>query len=157
MSFRKLLGNLTECELLPFINEHDIPPFLQYSHLVFQPLISSDSHDEICNPDSKVDLYNDNLTCDYFDLDNEDFEKIRNPTAPISCSTLASLNIRSVSKIFETFQMEISKLNFETLGLFETRLSSETEMLHHVPSFDLFTNNCSTLGGDVLLYLEKYV
>ena len=38
----------------------------------FQPLISSDGQDEIYNPDSQINTYNDNFTCDYFDLDNED-------------------------------------------------------------------------------------
>ena len=45
-------------------------------------------------------------------------------------------------------------LKYDILGLSETRLSSDTEMLHHVPSFDLFTNNRSTLGGGVLLYVR---
>ena len=44
------------------------------------------------------------------------------------------------------FQMEISKLNFDVLG--------PSEILHHVPSFDLFTNNRSTLGDGVLLYMS---
>ena len=75
MSFHQPFGNLTDSELLSFINEHDIPPFSQYSHLVFQALMSSDSHDEISNPDSQFNKYNDNFTCDFFDLDNEDLRK----------------------------------------------------------------------------------
>ena len=50
--------------------------------------------------------------------------------------------------------MDISKLNFDILGLSKTRLSSDIEMLHRVPSFDLFTNNYSTLGEDILLYVR---
>ena len=92
--------------------------------------------------------------CDYFDVDNEDLEKINTSTAPKSCLTLTSLNIRSVSKLFETFQMDINKLKYDILGLSETRLSSDIEMLHHVPSFDLFTSNRNTLGGGVLLYVR---
>ena len=100
MSFHLPLGNLTDSELLSFINEYDIPPVSQYSHLVFQPLIISDGHDEIYNPESQINTYNDNFTCDCFDLDNEDLEKISISTAPNSCLTLAPLNIRSISKHF---------------------------------------------------------
>ena len=144
MCFHLPFGNLTDSELLSFINEHDIPPFSQYYYLVFQPLISSDGYDKIYTPDSQLNTYNDNFTCDYFDLDNEGLEKISTLTAPNSCLTLASLNIKSVSKFFETFQIDINKLQSVILGLSETRPSSDIEMLHHVPSLDLFTNNRST-------------
>ena len=40
------------------------------------------------------------------------------------------------------------------IGLSETRVSSVIEMLHHVPSFDLFTSNRNTPGGGVLLYVR---
>ena len=70
MSFHLPFGCLTDFELLSFINEHDIPPFTQYSHWVFQPLIGSDGHEEVYNPDSQVDTYDDKFTSDYFDLDN---------------------------------------------------------------------------------------
>ena len=93
MSFHLLFGNLNDSELISFTNKHDILPFSQYSHLVFQPLISSDGHDEIHNPDSQINTCNDNFTCDYFDLDNKDLEKISTSTASNSCLTLASLNI----------------------------------------------------------------
>ena len=73
-----------------------------------QPLISTDGHDEIYNPDSQINTYNDNFTCDYFDLDIEDLEKISTSTPSNSCLTLASLNIRSVSKHFETYQMTLT-------------------------------------------------
>ena len=49
--------------------------------------------------------------------------------------------------------MDINKLKYDILGLPETRLLSDIEMLYHVPSFDLFTNNRNTLGGGVLLYV----
>ena len=45
-------------------------------------------------------------------------------------------------------------LKYVILGLSETLLSSDVEMLHHVLSLDLFTNNRSTLGGGVLLYVR---
>ena len=61
MSFHLPFGNLTDSQLLSFINEHDIPPFSQYSHLIFQPLISSDDHDEFYNSDSQINTYNDLL------------------------------------------------------------------------------------------------
>ena len=96
MSLHLLFGNLTDFKLLSFINAHDIPSFLQYSHLVFQPLISSDGQDEFYNPNTQIDTYNDIFTCHYFDLDNEELEKIGTSPAPNSCLTLASLNIRSV-------------------------------------------------------------
>ena len=76
MSFHLPFGGLTDSELLSFINEYDVPPFSQKSHLVLQPLISSDGRDEIYNPESQINTNNDNFTCDYFDLDNEDLEKI---------------------------------------------------------------------------------
>ena len=50
--------------------------------------------------------------------------------------------------------MDINKLKFNILRLYETRLSSDIEMLHHVTSFDLLTNNRSTLGGGTLLYVR---
>ena len=75
MSFHLPFGNLTDSALLSFINEHAVPTLSPYSHLVFQPVISSDGHDEMYKPDSQINTYNDNFTCDYFDLDNEDFEK----------------------------------------------------------------------------------
>ena len=75
MSFHLPFGNLTDCELLSFIKDRDIPPFSQYSHLVFQPLISPDGHDEIYNPDCQIDTYNNIFGCLYFDIDNKDFEK----------------------------------------------------------------------------------
>ena len=37
--------------------------------------------------------------------------------------------------------MDINKLKCNILGLSETRLSSDIEMLLQVPSLDLFTNN----------------
>ena len=43
---------------------------------------------------------------------------------------------------------------YDTLGLPETLLSSDIEMLHHVHSFDLFTSNRSTQCGGVLLYVR---
>ena len=63
MSFHLPFGNLTDSELRSFTNEKDIPPFLQYSHLLFQPLISSVDHDEIYNPVSQIDTYNVNFAC----------------------------------------------------------------------------------------------
>ena len=71
-----------------------------------------------------------------------------------SCLTLASSNIKSVSKHFETFQIDINKLKYNILGLSETCLSSDIEMLHHVPLFVLFTSNRSIIGGGVLLYVR---
>ena len=62
------------------------------------------------------------------------------------------LNITSVSTHFETFHMDINNLKLDILGLSETRLSSDIEMLHHVPSLDSFRNNRGTLGGGVSLY-----
>ena len=50
--------------------------------------------------------------------------------------------------------MDINKLKYDILGLSETCLSSDNEMLHHVHSFDLFTNNLSSLGGGVILYMR---
>ena len=50
--------------------------------------------------------------------------------------------------------MDITKLKYDILGLSETRLSLDIEMLHHVPFFDLLINNRSTLGGGVLLYVR---
>ena len=64
MSLHLPFESLTDSELLSFINEHDIVPFSQYSHMVFQPLISSDGHDEIYNPDSQINTYDDNFKCD---------------------------------------------------------------------------------------------
>ena len=134
MSFHLLFGNLTDSELLSFINELDISAFLQYSHLVFHPFISSNGLHEIYNPDSQIYTYNDNFRCDYFDLDNEDLEKISSSTPSNSGLTIASLDIRSVSKQIETFQMNINKLKYDILVLSETRISSDIEMLHHVVS-----------------------
>ena len=65
--------------------------------------MSSDDHDEFYNPDSQLNTYNNDFTSEYFDLDNENCEKLRTSTAKKSCLTFASLNIRSASKIFETF------------------------------------------------------
>ena len=155
MSFHLTFGNLSDSELLLFLNEHYIVPFSQYSHLVFQPLVRSDGQDETYNQDSQNNTYNDNFTCDYFDLDNEVLEKISTSTAPNSCLTHASLNIRSVSKHFEMFQMDITKLKYDILGLSETRPSSDIEMLYHVPSFDLSRCNRNTLGGGALLYVRN--
>ena len=122
--------------------------------MVFQSLVSSEGHGEVYNIDSQINTYNDNFTCDYFDVYNEDLEKITISTAPNSCLTLASLNIRSVSKHCETFQMDINKLKYDILCLSETRLSSDIEILHRVPSIDLFINNRNTQGGGVLLYMR---
>ena len=154
MAFHLAFENLTYSEMLSFINEHDTPPFSQYSSPVFQPLISSDGPDEIYNPDSQLNTYNDNFTCDNFDLGNEDLKKISTSTSPDSCLTLASINIRSVSKKLEMFQMDIHKLKFDILGQSETRLSSDIEILHHVRSLELFASNRNTLGGGVLLYVR---
>ena len=102
MSFHLPFGNQTDTDLLPFISEHDIPPFSRYSHQVFQPFTSSDGHDEICNPDRQINTYNDNLTCDNFDLDNEDLEKINTSAASNSRLTLASLKmIQNILKRFK--------------------------------------------------------
>ena len=76
MSFHLPFRNITDSKMLSLINEHDIPPFLQYSHLVFQPLISSVGYDEIYSPDSQITMYHDNFTCHHFDLDKEDLGKI---------------------------------------------------------------------------------
>ena len=51
--------------------------------------------------------------------------------------------------------MDINKLKYDILSLSETRLSSDIEMLYHVPSFDLFTNNHNTQGRGVLLYVRN--
>ena len=64
MSFHQQFAYLTDSELLSYIIEHDILPFSQYSHLVLQPLISSDGYDEIYNPESQINTLNDILTCD---------------------------------------------------------------------------------------------
>ena len=96
--------------------------------------------------------YNDKFKFPYFDLHNDDLEKIRTSTRSHSCLTLFSLNTRSVSRKFETFQMDISKLSFDISGLVESSLSSDIEMLQHVHFFDLLRNNCSISVGGVLLY-----
>ena len=75
MSFHLPFGNLSDPGTLSFINEHEIQLFLQYSHKLFQPLMSSDDLDEFCNPDSQLNTNNDEYTCDYFDHDNENLEK----------------------------------------------------------------------------------
>ena len=64
--------NLTDSDLLPFIDDHVITQFSLYSKLVFQ--------------------------CRYFDLANEDLEKTSTYTGLISYLTLVSINIRGVSK-----------------------------------------------------------
>ena len=101
----------------------------------FQCLISSDGHDEVYSPDRLL-------------------ENFSTSTTSISHLPLASLNTRSVSRKFETFEMDISKLNLDVLCLSENRHSSDTEMLYHVPSSDLFTNNRSTVGDGVSLYVS---
>ena len=53
--------------------------------------------------------------------------------------------------------MGINKLKFDILGLSETHFSSDIEILHHVPSLDQFTNNCSTLDGGVLLFVRDTI
>ena len=50
--------------------------------------------------------------------------------------------------------MDIYKLKYDIFGLSETGLFTDIKMLYHVPSFDFFTNNRSTLGGEVLLYVR---
>ena len=50
--------------------------------------------------------------------------------------------------------MDINKLRCDISGLSETSPSSDIEMLHHVPSWALFTISCSTQGGGVLLYVR---
>ena len=50
--------------------------------------------------------------------------------------------------------MDINQLKYDILGLSETRLSLDIEILHHVPFLDLFTNNRSTLGDGVSLYVR---
>ena len=50
--------------------------------------------------------------------------------------------------------MDISKFNFDIIGLSETCLSSDIKILHHVPSWDYFTNNRITPGGGVFLYMR---
>ena len=75
MSFDLPFGNLTDYELLSFINEHDILSFSQCYHLVFQPLVISENHNEIYNPDGQINTYNNKFTCNYFDLDNKDLDK----------------------------------------------------------------------------------
>ena len=50
--------------------------------------------------------------------------------------------------------MDINKSKYDIFSLSETRLSSDIEMLQHVPSLDLFTNHRSTLGSSVLLYVR---
>ena len=131
-----------------FINECDITPFAQYFHLIFQPLISSDVLDKNYNPFSQADTNIKIFTCRYFHLNNKYLAKNSTSTGPNSCLTFASLNIRNIPKNFEMFQVDISKLNLETL------LPPEIEMVNPVPSFNLFTNNRTTLGGGVLLYVK---
>ena len=109
---------------------------------------------KISIPDGQVDTYNIEFTYQYFSVDKEDFKKNITSTGPISRLTLASSNIRSMSNNFEKFQMDFSKLNFYILGLSETHHSSDIEVLHHVPSSDLFTSNHKTLGGGGLLYVR---
>ena len=55
--------------------------------------------------------------------------------------------------------MDKSKLKFHILELSETCLSSDIEILYRVASFDLLTNNRSTLGGGVkeMLDANKWV
>ena len=96
MYFLLPFENLTDSELFAFTKEHDVPPFLQYSHLVFQPLVSSNGQDGFFNPDSQNDTYNGNFTCHYFDLHNEDPTKTSTSTAYSSCLTLAFLTIKCV-------------------------------------------------------------
>ena len=59
-------------ESLWFINDCNNSSFVQYSHLVF---LSSDSKDEIYNPDSQVGAYHENFTCHYSNFDSENLEK----------------------------------------------------------------------------------
>ena len=117
MSFHLLFGKLTDSGFVSFIKEHDIPPFSQYSNRVFQPLISSDGHDEIyiliVRLPHKMRIFREATLI----LTTQILKKISTSTPSNSCLTLASLNIRSVSRHVGTFQMDINKLKYNILGL----------------------------------------
>ena len=100
MSFDLPFWNLTDSEMLGFINEHNISPFAQYSCLVFQPHISSDDHDEIYNPDCQVDTLNENLTYHLLLYSQQKLVIINTSSGPNSFLILDFINIRNVSKYF---------------------------------------------------------
>ena len=42
-----------------------------------------------------------------------------------------------------------------SLGFCETRMTDDTEKVHHLPGFDLFTNNNSSNSGGVAIYVKN--
>ena len=135
-SFHLKYGGQTDSDMLAFINMYDIYPFLQYSPLVFQPLLSSDGHDEFHNPDSQVDTYNDIFTRHYFDLDNEDLEKLVLHQDLIHAFPSLLQKLEAYQKKFKRFKWTIAN----------SSLISHWNV-YFCAYFDLFTNNASTLHG----------
>lgn len=66
-------------------------------------------------------------------------------------------NIRSISSNFQYFLDTVlsCQINFDVLGLTETRLNAYISPLYTLPEYEMFTNNRNRFGGGVVIHISS--
>jgi len=70
---------------------------------------------------------------------------------------ILSYNIRSCNRTFNALLsfLEVNKINFDLLILYETRLTDETSCLYEIPCYSSFSVNRNSRGGGIKVYFHK--
>ena len=92
----------------------------------------------------------DDIQCDYyFDVSSIYQSKDINPTNSFS---ICSHNLNSLLKNFESFIDEI--VNFDVIGVCESKLTESIEELYIIPDYKMFTNSNTRHCGGLVIYVK---
>ena len=124
--------------------------------VIFQQF-SNNIHSSIVNSDPDVNFYSEISEvcdqCEYFFIDS--LKKINKNSDRFS---ICSLNINSISKNFETFTdlfLGKSGVDFDVIGLCESKLTDEIEQIFNINHYSMYTLNNKRNKGGLLMYINK--
>lgn len=142
-------------DFLPFHNLSDVDfhNALEDSHQFPLSVINNLKFDKFNFDDSSNDYVLREPVCDYYFCDEFIRQKVTSSTLK-----LLSFNIASVPLHFDAFVDQLldnSDLDFDVIGLCETRLNDGISSLYKHSNFTSFFNNKDTHGGGVAIYLNN--
>lgn len=93
------------------------------------------------------------LSCDYYFCDDSNINLQSNYALSIT-----SYNISSIPLHFDSFCdqcINTLNINFDVIGLCETRLNNNISSIYCIDKYNSFYQNKNTSGGGLAIYLKK--
>ena len=144
-------SQLNDAHFLEQLNNSHQYPISVLNSLTYKPL------NDVSNLHSVDNFLSNNivkeLKCNYYF--SEDFSMSLNRR---QVCNLLSFNISSVPRHFETFQdqcLDTISMQYDVIGLCETRLNDNIASLYNLNQFNGFYQNKSTVAGGVAIFLRN--